>query len=65
MDRCLRFRDGLRADSKVAAEYAALKRALAARFREDREGYTKAKSRFITDAVRLWPSGGGFERKDV
>jgi GrpB-like predicted nucleotidyltransferase (UPF0157 family) len=57
-DRCLRFRDGLRADSKVAAEYAALKRALAARFREDREGYTKAKSRFITDAVSHRASGG-------
>jgi len=50
MDRCLRFRDSLRGDPKLAAEYASLKRALAARFREDREGYTKAKSTFINDA---------------
>ena len=49
MDRCLRFRDRLRVDPKLAAEYAALKRALAARFREDREGYTKAKTTFIDD----------------
>ena len=50
MDRCLRFRDTLRGNPKLAGEYAALKRALAARFREDREGYTKAKSTFINDA---------------
>jgi GrpB-like predicted nucleotidyltransferase (UPF0157 family) len=50
MDRCLRFRDSLRGDPKLAAEYAALKRALAACFREDREGYTNAKSTFINDA---------------
>ena len=50
MDRCLRFRDSLREDPTLAAEYAALKRALAARFREDREGYTKAKSAFINAA---------------
>jgi GrpB-like predicted nucleotidyltransferase (UPF0157 family) len=52
-DRCLRFRDNLRANPKLAADYAALKRALAARFREDREGYTKAKSMFIKDAERV------------
>jgi GrpB-like predicted nucleotidyltransferase (UPF0157 family) len=50
MDRCLRFRDSLRANRKLAADYVALKRALAARFRADREGYTKAKSKFINDA---------------
>jgi GrpB-like predicted nucleotidyltransferase (UPF0157 family) len=50
MDRCLRFRDSLRANRQLAADYVALKRALAARFPEDREGYTKAKSRFINDA---------------
>ena len=50
MDRCLRFRDSLRADRKLAADYVALKRALAARFRGDRSGYTKAKSKFINDA---------------
>jgi GrpB-like predicted nucleotidyltransferase (UPF0157 family) len=50
IDRCLRFRDSLRANRKLAADYVALKRALAGRFREDREGYTKAKSKFINDA---------------
>lgn len=58
MDRCLRFRDSLRADPGLAAEYAALKRALAARFRDDREGYTEAKSRFIKDADRRGAGGG-------
>ena len=50
MERCLRFRDSLRTDPKLAADYVALKRALAVRFREDRMGYTKAKSQFINDA---------------
>jgi len=50
LDRCLRFRDSLRADPTLAADYVELKRALAARFREDRVGYTKAKSRFINGA---------------
>jgi GrpB-like predicted nucleotidyltransferase (UPF0157 family) len=58
LDRCLRFRDSLRSDPKLADEYAALKRALAARFREDREGYTKAKTPFIDDAdLRAGASG--------
>jgi len=50
LDRCLRFRDSLRSNPKLAVEYAALKRALATRFREDREGYTMAKTAFIDDA---------------
>jgi GrpB-like predicted nucleotidyltransferase (UPF0157 family) len=50
MERCLRFRDSLRENPTLAAEYAALKRALAARYREDRERYTNAKSAFIKDA---------------
>jgi GrpB-like predicted nucleotidyltransferase (UPF0157 family) len=50
MERCLRFRDSLRSDPKLAADYVALKRALAARFRDDRMGYTKAKGQFINDA---------------
>ena len=58
LDRCLRFRDTLRSDPKLAAEYAALKRALAARFREDREGYTKAKTAFIDDADSRAPASG-------
>jgi GrpB-like predicted nucleotidyltransferase (UPF0157 family) len=51
-DQCLRFRDALRSNPELAAEYVELKRVLAARFREDREGYTKAKSDFIKRAGR-------------
>lgn len=43
----LAFRDRLRADPRTAAEYAALKRNLAARFATDRDAYTRAKSAFI------------------
>ncbi len=50
LDRCLRFRDNLRGNAKLAGEYAALKRALAARFGDDRVGYTRAKGAFIEDA---------------
>ena len=50
MDQCLRFRDRLRADPQLAADYVALKRALATRYKEDRMGYTKAKTSFINAA---------------
>lgn len=43
----LAFRDRLRVDPQIAAEYLALKRDLARRFAHDREGYTDAKSDFI------------------
>lgn len=43
----LDFRDCLRADPQVAAEYAELKRDLAARLGHDREAYTDAKASFI------------------
>jgi GrpB-like predicted nucleotidyltransferase (UPF0157 family) len=43
----LAFRDYLRAHPDVAAEYAALKRRLAAEFPDDRVAYTKGKSDFI------------------
>ena len=46
----LLFRDVLRTDAGEAARYAALKRELAARFREDREAYTRGKSAYV-DAV--------------
>ena len=45
--RHLRFRDALRADAQLAADYAALKRELADRMSDDREGYTAAKTQFI------------------
>jgi GrpB-like predicted nucleotidyltransferase (UPF0157 family)/GNAT superfamily N-acetyltransferase len=47
LERRLRFRDRLRADAALADEYVALKRALAARYPEDREAYTEAKAPFI------------------
>ena len=43
----LRFRDALRADPRLAAEYAALKSELAARYPERRAEYTDAKAAFI------------------
>jgi GrpB-like predicted nucleotidyltransferase (UPF0157 family) len=54
--RHLLLRDFLRANPARAAEYAALKRTLAVRFREDREAYAEGKSELIAsmlaDAVR-------------
>jgi GrpB-like predicted nucleotidyltransferase (UPF0157 family) len=47
----LAFRDRLRADPARSREYASLKRDLAARFRNDREAYTNAKSNFIRKAI--------------
>jgi GrpB-like predicted nucleotidyltransferase (UPF0157 family) len=44
----LAFRDHLRSHPDTAAAYAALKRRLAARFEDDREAYTAAKSDFIS-----------------
>jgi GrpB-like predicted nucleotidyltransferase (UPF0157 family) len=43
----LKFRDLLRADSRLADEYAALKRELASNFEFDREAYTDGKTPFI------------------
>jgi GrpB-like predicted nucleotidyltransferase (UPF0157 family) len=48
----LAFRDRLRRDSALAAEYEALKRELAVTFRNDRPGYTEAKSEFVVAASR-------------
>jgi GrpB-like predicted nucleotidyltransferase (UPF0157 family) len=47
----LTFRDHLRSHPDTAADYAALKRRLAARFEDDRETYTEAKGDFIRTAV--------------
>ncbi len=47
LERRLHFRDRLREDPALADEYAALKRALAERYHEDREAYTEAKAPFI------------------
>src|SRR6266849_6475574 len=48
----LAFRDRLRESRALATEYEALKRELACRFRDDRTGYTNAKSGFVTAASR-------------
>ncbi len=48
----LAFRDRLRADADLAARYAMLMRALAVRFRNDRMGYTDAKTEFVVEASR-------------
>ncbi|MDF1504671.1 GrpB family protein [Roseisolibacter sp. H3M3-2] len=49
----LAFRDALRADPALAAEYAALKRALAAAHAADREAYTDGKGAFVRRVLRL------------
>jgi GrpB-like predicted nucleotidyltransferase (UPF0157 family) len=45
------FRDHLRRHPDIADDYAILKRDLAARFSDDREAYTQAKTAFITHAT--------------
>lgn len=54
----LAFRDRLRDDPQLAAEYAALKRSLADRFADDREAYTDAKSEFVRSSLGSRPPGG-------
>lgn len=49
----LAFRDYLRAQPQIAAEYAALKAQLARSHRDDREAYTQAKSPFIRRITAL------------
>ncbi len=48
----LAFRDRLRESRDLSSEYEALKRDLAAKFRDDRMGYTDAKTDFVTAASR-------------
>jgi GrpB-like predicted nucleotidyltransferase (UPF0157 family) len=49
--RRLAFRDHLRTHREDAQRYEALKRDLAARYRDDREAYTEAKSAFIDEIL--------------
>lgn len=51
-DAELAFRDRLRAEPELAADYTRLKRDLADRFRDDREAYTEAKTDFIRGALQ-------------
>lgn len=48
----LLFRDALRSDSKLAQRYAALKRDLASKHRNDRDAYTSGKSEFVLSVAR-------------
>lgn len=49
---CLAFRDAIRGDEALAVEYAALKHALAGRFKFDREAYTEGKTPFVERVLR-------------
>ncbi|HVE48336.1 MAG TPA: GrpB family protein [Casimicrobiaceae bacterium] len=46
------FRDRLRADQRLANQYAALKHKLAELYRDDRETYTEQKTSFIENVLR-------------
>ncbi len=46
------FRDYLRANGDIARAYGELKRDLAARFGQDRVGYTNAKADFVREVLR-------------
>lgn len=53
--RHIAFREFLRGHTDEAQEYAALKRALAARFRGDRTAYSEGKTAFVQSALaRAW-----------
>ncbi len=54
----LSFRDHLRAHPEAAREFADLKRALAARFSQDREAYMNAKSPHVEEILRLATTRG-------
>jgi GrpB-like predicted nucleotidyltransferase (UPF0157 family) len=57
LERRLHFRDRLRTDPVLASEYATLKRALAERYRDDREAYTSSDTRPAALAHDLPTSG--------
>lgn len=54
----LAFRDALRADENLRTEYRNLKLALAARYRQNREDYTDAKTPFIHQVLERVARGG-------
>jgi GrpB-like predicted nucleotidyltransferase (UPF0157 family) len=55
--RHLAVRDVLRANADMAARYAALKRTLAPKFGDDREGYAQAKAAFMRELFDLAGEG--------
>jgi GrpB-like predicted nucleotidyltransferase (UPF0157 family) len=52
VQRHLVFRDHLRSSAEACAAYLALKEDLAARFRDDREAYSKHKTEFVDGLLR-------------
>lgn len=48
----IKFRDLLRSNERIAADYAHLKRELAALYKEDREAYTEKKWPFIQEVLQ-------------
>lgn len=58
-ERHLLFRDFLRAHPEVAGQYYRLKQELAARYGEDRDGYTEAKTLFIEPVIARARVGRG------
>lgn len=52
LENMIRFRDLLRSDPLVAGAYETLKKHLAARYRNDREAYTEAKTNFIQASLK-------------
>jgi GrpB-like predicted nucleotidyltransferase (UPF0157 family) len=55
----LAFRDALRNDASLAAQYRDLKLELAAKHRSDREAYTDGKSSFVQAVLDAWRAKGG------
>jgi GrpB-like predicted nucleotidyltransferase (UPF0157 family) len=55
----LMFRDALRADPQLAENYSALKRSLAAQYKDDREAYSAAKSDFVAFVLGQRGDGPG------
>jgi GrpB-like predicted nucleotidyltransferase (UPF0157 family) len=63
--RHISFRDHLRAHPQDANTYAALKRELALKFGEDREGYNNAKREFVEGILRKSLSGKSLSKLAV
>ena len=55
----LAFRDALRADAGLAADYGALKQSLLVRHGDDREAYTEAKTAFVARVLSSSGTGPG------
>ncbi|MDE6458117.1 MAG: GrpB family protein, partial [Muribaculum sp.] len=53
----IRFRDYLIAHPEVAREYERLKISLLPKYRNDRDGYTEAKTGFVNEIVKLSKTG--------